>query len=233
MERSRGAPCPLCPPKLRPVRHQDTATATSRRWSPSGGHRAVPSLWLGKGSPSPRRQEAAPGCHLRRLLTAGRRRRGGHSHEYISAGKMGSFLSWAVSTSILSGPLGHSTATRSGETKTSLAGLKRHLFPSRPRGRSQPSNASVQGTHASQSPRVRLSECVLPPQYPADGFQPQSVHWLEARARSKRAHCREEGEGPDVPTSLGPKFLTPKMEDTLIKRQLTLCMLVVCRHCAR
>lgn len=62
MERSRGAPCPLCPPKLRPVRHQDTATATSRRWSPSGGHRAMPSLWLGKGSPSPRRQEAAPGC---------------------------------------------------------------------------------------------------------------------------------------------------------------------------
>ena len=38
-----------------------------------------------------------------------------HSHEYISAGNIGSFLSWAVSTSILRGPFGHNTATRSGK----------------------------------------------------------------------------------------------------------------------
>lgn len=38
---------------------------------------------------------------------------------------MGSFLSWAVSTSIRSGPLGQSTAMRSGKTK-----LKRGLSPS-------------------------------------------------------------------------------------------------------
>lgn len=210
MERSRGAPCPLCPPKLRPVRHQDTATATSRRWSPSGGHRAVPSLWLGKGSPSPRRQEAAPGCHLRRLLTAGRRRRGGHSHEYISAGKMGSFLSWAVSTSILSGPLGHSTATRSGETKTSLAGLKRHLFPSRPRGRSQPSNASVQGTHASQSPRVRLSECVLPPQYPPTVSSHRvSTGWRPERGL-REPTAERKGRGLTSPLLWAPNSLPLK-----------------------
>lgn len=34
----------------------------------------------------------------------------------MRAGKMGSFLSWAVSTRILRGPLGQSTASRSEET---------------------------------------------------------------------------------------------------------------------
>ena len=33
----------------------------------------------------------------------------------MSAGKMGSFLSWAVSTRILKGPFGHSTASKSEE----------------------------------------------------------------------------------------------------------------------
>lgn len=58
----------------------------------------------------------------------------GHSHEYIRAGNMGSFLSWAVSTSILRGPLGHSTATRSGKTDTQQ---KRQLFPSSTQTESQ------------------------------------------------------------------------------------------------
>lgn len=64
---------------------------------------------------------SSPGPTSATLGAQARAEARGHSHEYIRAGNMGSFLSWAVSTSILSGPLGHSTATRSGKTKTSLA----------------------------------------------------------------------------------------------------------------
>lgn len=38
----------------------------------------------------------------------------------MRAGKMGSFLSWAVSTRILRGPLGQSTASRSEETTAEI-----------------------------------------------------------------------------------------------------------------
>lgn len=93
--------------------------------APPGITKAASSLWSEKGcllsslkAPARNRPWLLP----QRLLTPGWRQHGDHSQEYIRAGNMGSFLSCAVSTSILSGPLGHSTATRSGKTKTLLAG---------------------------------------------------------------------------------------------------------------
>lgn len=49
----------------------------------------------------------------------------------MRAGKMGSFLSWAVSTRILRGPLGQSTASRSEESteETIQTGFKGLLRP--------------------------------------------------------------------------------------------------------
>ena len=43
-----------------------------------------------------------------------------YSHVYIRDGNMFSFLSWAMFTSILSGPWGHNTATKSAITKTEI-----------------------------------------------------------------------------------------------------------------
>lgn len=153
---------------------------------------------------------------------------------------MGSFLSWAVSTSILSGPLGHSTATRSGKQEV-LGRLQKTVLVKQPpeRGASPLTPACMGQTY--QSPGARLPEHVLRLQHLTSAIPVpiSSLNWLERRAGS---NCRPGAGWARRPTSPGLKLLTPQTEEPglvmvivlmLINWQLTLHKLLMYRHRAQ